>query len=686
MTTQNESNFKILSPREQILLRPGTFIGSVDPEEIETWSMGKRKVVKYTPGLIKIVNEVLDNSVDEAIRTNYEYATEICVTIDENTITISDNGRGLPQHDVKTPEGDLIPVPVAAWTRPNSGSNFDDSVRTGIGMNGVGSFLTNLFSLKFVGETCDGEHVMTVTCGRNAERITHRRRKATKADKQGTTVTFLPDFTRFDVYGWSPELTEIILGRLSSLAVTHPEITFKLNKKKVPAGTIKTYATMFHEKAIYEQHKSVSFFVAPAGEGVTEFKQTSFVNGVETTDGGSHVDYFMKRLCDELIPKIKTKFKLDVTTTAIKNGMTVGLFLRGFLNPRFTSQTKEKLSNKQSEISPYFADGVNFKKLADKIIKTPEIIDPINDTFIAKKDAAEARAAQAEQNKSNKRRNVEGHIPSNKGGMLFLLEGKSARGPFRKVRDRDTQGAFPLRGKPMNTYGVKPSKILANEELNNIIGILGLDIVEPESIFEPDGKWFRIGDADHGDICNENDEVITGGTWKPITRIPKLFVIPESEITNIDRTKYTKRIDIRRKTTLRYDEIGILADPDPDGMGDIAPLLIQFFSRWKRLIDDGRLRIVKSPILILSKKGKEDIWLFSQSDYDNVKYKGWDVRYIKGLGSLTEAEYRRMIREPVVEVVRLDDPRLLTLLFSKKSVKDRQQWVQQNGSLDGIIK
>jgi DNA gyrase/topoisomerase IV subunit B len=149
-----KNEIKILSDKEHIIKRSGMYIGSSANEEHERFVFGQFQKIKYVPGLVKIIDEIIDNSIDEAIRTNFQFANKIDVTVSPHLVSVSDNGRGIPQSTVTTPEGEQIPGPVAAWTRPKAGGNFgDDSERKTGGMNGVGSSLTNIFSTVFTGIT-----------------------------------------------------------------------------------------------------------------------------------------------------------------------------------------------------------------------------------------------------------------------------------------------------------------------------------------------------------------------------------------------------------------------------------------------------------------------------------------------------------------------------------------------------
>jgi len=154
------NNFKILDNIQKVLKRPNRAIGDIALSEHAIFVLEDSKIaqqtVLYNPGLNKIIREVIDNSVDEHIRTNGEYATKIDITIDFETgeLSVTDNGRGLPITEVRNVDGSKILLPEAAWCLLNAGSNFDDDADNAtMGQNGEGVALTNIFSKKFRGET-----------------------------------------------------------------------------------------------------------------------------------------------------------------------------------------------------------------------------------------------------------------------------------------------------------------------------------------------------------------------------------------------------------------------------------------------------------------------------------------------------------------------------------------------------
>lgn len=604
-----DNEIKILSDREHVIKRSGMYIGSSSNESHERFVYGEYKAIQYVPGLIKLVDEIIDNSVDEAIRTKFQFANKIEVDIDPNTnrVTISDNGRGLPQAMIQTPEGDLIPGPVAAWTRTKAGGNFgDDATRETGGMNGVGSSLTNIFSTIFKGVTADGKNEITVYCSDGAQNISHTSKKSSK---KGTTVEFIPDFTHFETNGFSQNDVTIVRDRVQTLAVIYPDIEFKFNGHKIQ-GNFKKYAKMYDEHAIIQEQENCSLAVCRSPDG---FRHLTYVNNIHTKNGGHHIDCVIDDVAEELIPAIKRKYKIEVNKSQVKNSLTIVMFVRNTKNMRFDSQTKERFTSPHGQVREHIS--LDVKKISNAILKSEEVLMPIIESALARKLAAE-KAAETKANKKAAKAKVAKHIKPNKYGndkeetTLFLTEGDSAIGYLIEARNGELHGGYPLRGKFINTWGMTSAEILKNKEAFDICAITGLTIGE-------------------------------------------------------------------KAENLNYKNIAIMTDADVDGTGSIYPSLLQFFSNWPELFEQGRIRFTKTPVIIASKKGNQQ-WFYNLNDFDKAResLKGYDIRYIKGLGSLTLDEYEKVINEPVYDVVRLpeDWKEQFQMLFGNDS-SPRKVWM-----------
>lgn len=592
--------FKILTPRQHVRERIGMYMGSASKEEVDRFVLGKWKTAVYVPALSKMIDEILDNSIDEAIRTNFQYANKIDVSIDKNTITVTDNGRGIPQDEVyDAVSEEKILRPVAAWTRVNAGTSFDNE-RVTIGTNGVGSSATNFLSTQFVGRTWKDGNLLEVICSDGGLNISTKTK--TKVGS-GTEVSFTPDFSLFEVDSVQELNTiELVEDRLISLQMAFPEINFSFNKKRIQIKDMKHYAEMFSEEGasvIIEKTDNLSFFFAASNDG---FRTNSFINGVNTRQGGTYVEYIINGVVDEVLGLIKRKHKVEVAKSVIKNGLTFVMFARNFVNPKFDSQTKERLTNSMSNVKEHIEQSNvhDFKYIAKKIFAANDIIEPIIAAQLAKKMADDRRDALVAQKKLKKVKVAKHIAANNENALLALVEGDSAMGFLLKVRDASKLGAYPLRGVIMNTWDMKPADVLKNKELSELVAILGLDINNPNSVDD-----------------------------------------------------------------MTYRGVATLTDADHDGAGHISPLIVAFFYKfWPRLLTEKRIHITRSPIMI-STNGKDVKWFFTYDEANEFKAdcKGYTHRYIKGLGSLTEPEYDRVINDPVLDTVTVDDANYFQVMF-----------------------
>jgi DNA topoisomerase-2 len=381
-----------------------------------------------------------------------------------------------------------------------------------------------------------------------------------------------------------------------------PEITFSFNGKKIQVRDIKRYAELFAEEGasvILEKNENLSFFFTSSNDG---FRSNSFVNGVNTRLGGTYVDHIVNNVVDELLVLIKKKHKIEVAKSVVKNGITFIAFARNFVNPKYDSQTKERLTNSVGEVRTHYEENVSkdFKYLAKKIFGASDIIEPIIAAQIAKKNADDKRNAIVAQKKLKKVKVAKHIAASSEDALLALVEGDSAMGFLLKVRDSAKLGAYPLRGVIMNTWDMKPADVLKNKELSELVAILGLDINDANSV-----------------------------------------------------------------DNMTYRGVATLTDADHDGAGHITPLLIAFFYKfWPRLLSEKRIHITRSPIMI-STNGKDVKWFFTYEEGTAFKStcKGYTHRYIKGLGSLQESEYDRVINDPVLDTVTVDDANYFQIMF-----------------------
>ena len=605
------SEFKILSERDHIRTRSAMYIGSITSEEISGILNFKYQTKKYIPGLVKIIEEIYQNSVDEAIRTNFEFGNEITVTIKDDFINgwfveVNDNGRGIPTKQI-----DGKYQAELSWTRARAGSNFSDDNRTTIGMNGIGSYLTTCFSKQFVGQSCDGKINVIVKCLNGCETI---ETTVEKSKSRGTNVKFYPDLKLFNTKTIDKELIDLIEDRLMNLAICYPKVTFKFNDKKLSIKNSTQLAKSFHESALAFDDENFNMVVAPAGDD-EEFRHLSFFNGIAIKNGGNHIDYFISGLCNELIPLIKRKWKIEVLPNQIKQHLLLAFWVRNFPNPKFDSQSKERITNTIGEIKTFM--DLDFNKIAKKILATDEIIMPAIDSILRKKEAIEKRAATNALKKVQKKK-IANHIAANdkdpEKKTLYIAEGLSASSMGISVRDPKYHGFYSLRGKVLNTHDMSAYDILKNKELSELVAIIGLDLNKPS-------------------IVDEEDNSI-----------------------------------------LNYGRIAVLTDADQDG-SCIFCLLLMFFSRWPELFSEGRLCRVNTPLYIARKKGNQDQYFYTVEEYEKADLKGWTVDYMKGLGSLEKNDYKRaVITDPFLTIITLDDMEKLNMSFGNNADK-RKEWM-----------
>lgn len=418
-----KNEIKVLDDISHILLRAGMYIGSVSLENHTQFINGTFGTHTFCTGLIKLIEETYINSIDEAIRTNFKFANKISISIENDfasgwQVCVKDNGRGLPQNMVIDTKGDKLPGAVAAWTIPKAGGNFDDSAgRMTAGMNGMGVSLTNIFSKRFIGITADGKNEITLQCNDN---LSNFEWNSIPAKYNGTSVTFTPDFSRFESDGFSNTDIEIIKDQITTLAVIYPKIEFTFNNEKI-IGNFKKYAKIYDESAIILENDNHMIALCRSEDG---FRQLSYVNSIHTKVGGTHIDFIMDELTNELIPQIKKKHKVEISKARIKECITLITFIKDMPNLRFDSQTKERLTSPFGEIKSHL--NLDIVKLAKTFMNNDDLLTPIIELAVARKEAADKRTAAANLKKAQKKK-IANHIAANdkdpENKTIFIAEG-----------------------------------------------------------------------------------------------------------------------------------------------------------------------------------------------------------------------------------------------------------------------
>jgi DNA topoisomerase-2 len=490
VTKSIEEKYRKLSDIDHVLLRPGMYCGSIKPREDEVPLLGEdgkfslRKVT-YNPAFLKIFDEIVSNSIDEHRRNPKLNDLKIVVDQAAGSIKVWDNG-GIPV--VKHAEYDEW-VPEMIFSNLKAGSNFnDDEERLVAGTNGVGSTLTNIFSVKFRVKTADGKKMFEQTFSNNMREKTEA--KIIDEKKRFTEITFRPDFVRFGMTSIDQDHLDMMQRRCIDLAACNPKLKVSFNGVVRNFPSFKEYCVLYNENVIYEETERWKIGIAPSGGS---FTQVSFVNSVETRDGGAHVDYVMSQIIEWLRDKVKRKHKLDLRPAELRNHFF--LFVQAdIVNPAFSSQTKEKMITEPKE----FGSKLEVSEKTLKAIMSSEVVQRILD-WAQQKALADERKQLRELNKNLDKGKVLKLIDA-KGKdrekcTLGLFEGDSAMSFFRKFRDPTLQGAFPLRGKFLNVTELTNTRVIQNQEVKDLLVAIGLKMgEEPKSLRY--GKILIYTDAD----------------------------------------------------------------------------------------------------------------------------------------------------------------------------------------------
>lgn len=455
----NISKIKKLTDREHILHRPSMYIGGISNEEVEDFAWNAETAnmqvttLSYPPGLVKIINEVIDNSVDAILKTGK--GDKIEVWFDGDVIHVKDNSTGFPAKA----EGDEVEPVVLALGNARAGSNFEDENNIGqMGTNGVGAFATNCFSKSFVAETFTNGKRIKAEWSNNATDL-NVSYATTKGE--GTLVYFLPDLERFGVTSGIPEDVKLAIEtRLRLLAFTYKHITFEYQSKKIKIPKQLTeWFEVGEDPYIRHQGENYEVYVIARAHSTRNF---SFVNGLNIKDGGTHLDVITADIAKGFGNTRISANKADITNTlqVIFTGIK-------FKNLRFNSQTKEKITNSAAETRAYLGD---LSPLVNKVVKSKDIKDFIKATTAAREmraNKAKLGAAKKAKIKSEKFLDAQQERTN-----LMLVEGDSALGGLLPSLGRKNIAYYALKGKPLNAWSATTQKLTANKELSELLSIV----------------------------------------------------------------------------------------------------------------------------------------------------------------------------------------------------------------------
>lgn len=473
---QKIKEFKALDDISHVLTVPARYIGSVNPAEMETYLFRDGKFhyekVEYVPGLLKIIEEILDNSVDAYLNSAKRTPITIKVSITKDSVEVTDTGCGIPVVKYKDETGKLPELngkylAELAWARLKAGGSFKEH-RVGAGTHGEGSSLTNIFSKVFIGTTDDGKGKCKVSCKDNMHEV--RTTLLKSSGKSGTTVYFEPDLKRFGLSEITQVHADLVHQRLINLSIAFPELKFYFNGSRVDIN-LKNFIAAFSDHGEYVKSGNTIIGVFPSTND--EFQQYSYVNGLRIKDGGVHIDFISNAIVAPIRAKLEKKYR-TIKPADIKNRLGLVVFLKDFANPQFNSQTKDELKNPVTDITAHINGEIDFERFAKVILKNEAIIEPIVDMFKLKEELKarqELKAVKKVRVKSDKYM-----APIGEQKFLALCEGASAMSGISASLGRKGIGYYAMRGLPINAYDSSMQKIAGNQELKDIITILGLDI------------------------------------------------------------------------------------------------------------------------------------------------------------------------------------------------------------------
>jgi DNA topoisomerase-2 len=467
-----KQNIKQLSQIDHVLHRPGMYIGSIVKEPQTEFSIDehgekfKIHTREYIPGLIKTLNEWIDNSIDEYVRTGGKYANNISVEMTDEMFAVSDNGRGIPNTTMKTLKGETKYQAEVAFTEMLSGANYDNNDEATIGTNGLGSKAGSIFSKKTIIVNDDGKKRIKITTKNNLKEVDIQE---LKVKSNGIYIKVYPDFKYFGVDSFDETHIDVIRERIIHLSIAYPGIKFRFNKKLIKLNQ-KKYFEMFQVKEITQNEL---FTIGVTHADSEQFEHFSLVNGIVAKGGGRHITIISNDIITPIREKLIRKFK-TIQPADIRNKLRLVVVMNNFMNAKWDSQTKEVLKNSDRDIKEYLNQEMykdQIEKLVKKILKNDDIMLPITELFLLKEQAKE----NAKMKKLSKKKKIvsEKYLPATKNKKVLLLcEGASAVGGLMPALGREEYGYYELKGVPLNAYDATREAFMKNPELSELYQII----------------------------------------------------------------------------------------------------------------------------------------------------------------------------------------------------------------------
>ena len=620
---------QVLEGLEAVRKRPGMYIGSVSVR-----------------GLYHLVYEIVDNCVDEALAG---YCTEINVQIEPgNIISVQDNGRGIP---VDIHPKTKISAAETVYTKLHAGGKFggDSGYKVSGGLHGVGASVVNALStwVEVTIQRDGGIYEMKFERGKTIEPL----KRIGDSDKTGTKVRFLADDTIFETLEYEYEVLENRFREMAFLA-KGLKITIEDLREETPKkaefhyeGGLSSFVEFLNKnkekinaKPIYIE-KDGEVPVEIAIQYTTAYSENiySFVNNINTIEGGTHLEGFKRALTKTFNDYAKSHNLIkekdgNLQGEDIREGITAVISVK-VKEPQFEGQTKTKLGN--SNVTGIVQSVVN-EEFSAYLEENPTVAKSILEKCIS---ASRAREAARKARELVRRKNAleTSTLPGKLADCsekdaenceVYIVEGDSAGGSAKQGRDRKFQAILPLWGKMLNVEKARADKIYGNDKLNPVILAIGAGI----------GADFDI-------------------------------------------------------TKIRYGKVIIMADADVDG-AHIRTLLLTFFFRYMRpLIENGNVYLAQPPLYKLSKKGMTDIYCYTDEDLDEsfkeLAEKGIardqiNIQRYKGLGEMNpeqlwettmNPETRILVKVKLEDAIKADE--IFTILMGD-DIGPRRQFIELN--------
>ncbi|KAF9675568.1 hypothetical protein SADUNF_Sadunf09G0045700 [Salix dunnii] len=664
-----EETYQKKSQLEHILLRPDTYIGSIEKHAQILWVFEDDKMVNrsvtYVPGLYKIFDEILVNAADNKQRDPKMDSLKVVIDVENNLVSVYNNGDGVPV-DIHKEEG--VYVPELIFGHLLTSSNYDDTMKkTTGGRNGYGAKLTNIFSTEFVIETADGKRkkkykqVFSNNMGKRSEPIITK----CKESENWTKVTFKPDLAKFSMTHLEEDVVALMKKRVVDMAgCLGKTVKVELNGNRVPVKSFQDYVHLYLNSASESVSERPKSFYEKVGErwevcvSLTEgqFQQASFVNSIATIKGGTHVDYVTNQITNYVMNSVNKKHKnANIKAHNVKNYLWV--FVNCLIdNPAFDSQTKETLTLRQSSFGSKCELSEDFLK---KVAKSD-----IVDNLLSWAKFKENKELKKTDGTKTAKVNVPKLEDANEAGgrysekcTLILTEGDSAK-------------ALAVSSMINNVIcGNTNVTFFNSNQCTQIAGVAGLSQMERNfyGVFPLRGKLLNVREATSKQL-KENKEI------ESIKKI--LGLQHDKQYSNVK--------------SLRYGHLMIMTDQDHDG-SHIKGLLINFIhSFWPSLLKVPSFMVeFITPIVKATRRNGTVLSFYSMPEYESWKESlngnasGWSIKYYKGLGTSTSKEgkeYFKNLDKHKKDFLWMDeqDGDAIELAFSKKKIEARKNWLRQH--------